>query len=108
MHEILMFSGLSALILAFTHGGRGFFNNHSGYDNSFIVRNKLKFSLSSSSSEVRGTSIRFAPTEDNENFHRQGQLVPADKLPSSIGLDLRAQLDGGRMYSGHLEAKRLP
>ncbi|GJU34335.1 putative reverse transcriptase domain-containing protein [Tanacetum coccineum] len=28
-----------------------------------------------------------------------------DKLPSSIGLDFRARLDGGWMYSGHLEAK---
>ncbi|GKG27890.1 hypothetical protein Tco_0406217, partial [Tanacetum coccineum] len=31
-----------------------------------------------------------------------------DELPSSVGLDFRARLDGGRMYSGHLEAKRLP
>ncbi|GKF65701.1 hypothetical protein Tco_0192218, partial [Tanacetum coccineum] len=31
-----------------------------------------------------------------------------DELPSSIGLDFRARLNGGRMYSGHLEAKRLP
>ncbi|GJY27754.1 hypothetical protein Tco_0403521 [Tanacetum coccineum] len=28
-----------------------------------------------------------------------------DELPSSIGLDFQARLDGGRMYSGHLEAK---
>ncbi|GJU57865.1 hypothetical protein Tco_1235631 [Tanacetum coccineum] len=28
-----------------------------------------------------------------------------DKLPSSVELDFRARLDGGRMYSGHLEAK---
>ncbi|GJS48210.1 hypothetical protein Tco_0598331 [Tanacetum coccineum] len=31
-----------------------------------------------------------------------------DELPSSAGLDFRARLDGGRMYSGHLEAMRLP
>nr|GEU71454.1 reverse transcriptase domain-containing protein [Tanacetum cinerariifolium] len=31
-----------------------------------------------------------------------------DELPSSIGLDFLARLDGGRMYSGHLEAKLLP
>ncbi|GKF09366.1 hypothetical protein Tco_0043590, partial [Tanacetum coccineum] len=31
-----------------------------------------------------------------------------DELPSSGGLDFRARLDGGRMYSGHLEAMRLP
>ncbi|GJQ89769.1 hypothetical protein Tco_0000908 [Tanacetum coccineum] len=31
-----------------------------------------------------------------------------DELPSSIGLDFRARLDGGQMYSGYLEAKRLP
>ncbi|GJX78007.1 hypothetical protein Tco_0324818 [Tanacetum coccineum] len=31
-----------------------------------------------------------------------------DELPSSIGLEFRARLDGDRMYSGHLEAKRLP
>ncbi|GJU28029.1 hypothetical protein Tco_1166650 [Tanacetum coccineum] len=28
-----------------------------------------------------------------------------DELPLSIRLDFRARLDGGRMYSGHLEAK---
>ncbi|GJT33375.1 hypothetical protein Tco_0923794 [Tanacetum coccineum] len=28
-----------------------------------------------------------------------------DELPSSVGLDFRARLDGGRMYSRHLEAK---
>ncbi|GJV47558.1 hypothetical protein Tco_1437770, partial [Tanacetum coccineum] len=28
-----------------------------------------------------------------------------DELPSSVGFDFRARLDGGRMYSGHLEAK---
>ncbi|GJY96335.1 hypothetical protein Tco_0513245 [Tanacetum coccineum] len=28
-----------------------------------------------------------------------------DELPSSIGLDFQARLDGGRMNSGHLEAK---
>ncbi|GJT04435.1 hypothetical protein Tco_0838897 [Tanacetum coccineum] len=28
-----------------------------------------------------------------------------DKLTSSVGLDFRARLDGGRMYSGHLEAR---
>ncbi|GJQ96467.1 hypothetical protein Tco_0007606 [Tanacetum coccineum] len=28
-----------------------------------------------------------------------------DELPSSVGLDFRARIDGGRMYSGHLEAK---
>ncbi|GKD27108.1 ribonuclease H-like domain-containing protein [Tanacetum coccineum] len=27
-----------------------------------------------------------------------------DELPSSVGLDFRARLDGGRMYLGHLEA----
>ncbi|GJX90069.1 hypothetical protein Tco_0343395 [Tanacetum coccineum] len=27
-----------------------------------------------------------------------------DKLPSSVKLDFRARLDGGRMYSGHLKA----
>ncbi|GKB02767.1 hypothetical protein Tco_0830856 [Tanacetum coccineum] len=32
--------------------------------------------------------------------------VEQDELPSSIGLDFRARLDGGRMYSGHLEAKK--
>ncbi|GKA28772.1 hypothetical protein Tco_0715017 [Tanacetum coccineum] len=31
-----------------------------------------------------------------------------DEIPSSIGLDFQARLDGGRMYSGHLEAVRLP
>ncbi|GJX76697.1 hypothetical protein Tco_0323508 [Tanacetum coccineum] len=32
-----------------------------------------------------------------------------DELPSkSVGLDFRARLDGGRMYSGHLKAMRLP
>ncbi|GJX73692.1 hypothetical protein Tco_0312287, partial [Tanacetum coccineum] len=31
-----------------------------------------------------------------------------DELPSSVGLDFQARLDGGRMYLGHLEAKRLP
>ncbi|GJT54894.1 hypothetical protein Tco_0989948 [Tanacetum coccineum] len=30
------------------------------------------------------------------------------ELPSSVGVDFQAQLDDGRMYSGHLEAKRLP
>ncbi|GKF70192.1 hypothetical protein Tco_0203249, partial [Tanacetum coccineum] len=28
-----------------------------------------------------------------------------DELPSSVGLDFRARLDDGRMYSGHLETK---
>ncbi|GJU81626.1 hypothetical protein Tco_1283991 [Tanacetum coccineum] len=31
-----------------------------------------------------------------------------DKLPSSVEPDFRARLDGGQMYSGHLEAMRLP
>nr|GEV12973.1 putative ribonuclease H-like domain-containing protein [Tanacetum cinerariifolium] len=31
-----------------------------------------------------------------------------DELPLKVGLDFRARLDGGRMYSGHLEEKRLP
>ncbi|GKD67724.1 hypothetical protein Tco_1321814 [Tanacetum coccineum] len=31
-----------------------------------------------------------------------------DELPSSVRLDFRARLDGGRMYSGHLETMRLP
>ncbi|GJW19960.1 hypothetical protein Tco_0027396 [Tanacetum coccineum] len=31
-----------------------------------------------------------------------------DELPSSVGLDSQARSDGGQMYSGHLEAKRLP
>ncbi|GJR00425.1 hypothetical protein Tco_0523409 [Tanacetum coccineum] len=31
-----------------------------------------------------------------------------DELPSSIGLDFRARLDSGRIYSGHLEAMQLP
>ncbi|GKF73487.1 hypothetical protein Tco_0219819, partial [Tanacetum coccineum] len=31
-----------------------------------------------------------------------------DEFPSSVGLDFQARLDGGRMYSGHLEEKRLP
>ncbi|GKC44199.1 hypothetical protein Tco_1061921 [Tanacetum coccineum] len=31
-----------------------------------------------------------------------------DELPSSIGLEFQAQLDGSQMYSGHLEAMRLP
>ncbi|GKF68206.1 hypothetical protein Tco_0197885, partial [Tanacetum coccineum] len=30
-----------------------------------------------------------------------------DELPSSIGLEFRARLDSGRMYSGHLEAMLL-
>ncbi|GJZ45000.1 hypothetical protein Tco_0592596 [Tanacetum coccineum] len=32
----------------------------------------------------------------------------ASEIPSSVELDFQARLDGGRMYSGHLEAKRLP
>ncbi|GKC05538.1 hypothetical protein Tco_0997148 [Tanacetum coccineum] len=35
-------------------------------------------------------------------------VLEQDELPSSVGLDFRARLDGGRMYSRHLEAKRLP
>ncbi|GJY98283.1 putative reverse transcriptase domain-containing protein, partial [Tanacetum coccineum] len=31
-----------------------------------------------------------------------------DEFPSSVGLDFRARLDGGQMYSGHLEENRLP
>ncbi|GKF59086.1 hypothetical protein Tco_0175872, partial [Tanacetum coccineum] len=31
-----------------------------------------------------------------------------DELPSSVGLEFRARLDDGQMYSGHLKAKRLP
>ncbi|GJU03795.1 hypothetical protein Tco_1114133 [Tanacetum coccineum] len=31
-----------------------------------------------------------------------------DELPSSVELDFGAELDGGRMYPGHLEAMRLP
>ncbi|GKA71284.1 hypothetical protein Tco_0777423 [Tanacetum coccineum] len=31
-----------------------------------------------------------------------------DELPSNTRLDFQARLDGGRMYSGHLEEKRLP
>ncbi|GKF21932.1 hypothetical protein Tco_0070570, partial [Tanacetum coccineum] len=36
-----------------------------------------------------------------------GVASEQDKLPSSVGLDLQARLNGRRMYSGHLEAKRL-
>ncbi|GKB40181.1 hypothetical protein Tco_0885123, partial [Tanacetum coccineum] len=36
------------------------------------------------------------------------EVKEQDELPSSIGLDFRAQRDDGWMYSGHLEAKRLP
>ncbi|GKB19132.1 hypothetical protein Tco_0853055, partial [Tanacetum coccineum] len=32
-------------------------------------------------------------------------LSEQDELPSSVGLDFRARLDGGRMYSGHLETE---
>ncbi|GKE62931.1 hypothetical protein Tco_1513298 [Tanacetum coccineum] len=35
-------------------------------------------------------------------------VAEQDELPSSVGLDFQALLDDGRMYSGHLEAKRLP
>ncbi|GJW56331.1 hypothetical protein Tco_0103062 [Tanacetum coccineum] len=35
-------------------------------------------------------------------------LSEQDELPSSVGLNFRARLDGGQMYSGHLEAMRLP
>ncbi|GJT16078.1 hypothetical protein Tco_0874784 [Tanacetum coccineum] len=34
------------------------------------------------------------------------KVIPEqDKIPSSVRLDFRARLNGGRMYSGHLEAK---
>ncbi|GJR58080.1 putative reverse transcriptase domain-containing protein [Tanacetum coccineum] len=31
-----------------------------------------------------------------------------DELPSRLGIDFRARLDGGRMYSGHIKAMGLP
>ncbi|GKG10885.1 hypothetical protein Tco_0342285, partial [Tanacetum coccineum] len=31
-----------------------------------------------------------------------------DELPSSVGLDFRVRLEDGQIYSGHLEAMRLP
>ncbi|GKC90918.1 hypothetical protein Tco_1151567, partial [Tanacetum coccineum] len=34
--------------------------------------------------------------------------VGANELPLSVGVEFQARLDGGQMYSGHLEAKRLP
>ncbi|GKG61034.1 hypothetical protein Tco_0616850, partial [Tanacetum coccineum] len=34
-------------------------------------------------------------------------VLEQDELPSCVGLEFRARLDGGRMYSGNLEAKRL-
>ncbi|GKA76922.1 hypothetical protein Tco_0783383 [Tanacetum coccineum] len=34
-----------------------------------------------------------------------GVVSEQDQLPSNIGLDFQARLDGGRMYTGHLEAK---
>ncbi|GJZ96620.1 hypothetical protein Tco_0668954 [Tanacetum coccineum] len=33
-----------------------------------------------------------------------GVVSEQDELPTSVGLDFRARLDGGWMYSGHLEA----
>ncbi|GJS76881.1 hypothetical protein Tco_0726762 [Tanacetum coccineum] len=35
-------------------------------------------------------------------------VLEQDELPSCIGLEFRARLDGGQMYSGQIEAKRLP
>nr|GEX25007.1 hypothetical protein [Tanacetum cinerariifolium] len=35
-------------------------------------------------------------------------VLEQDELSSSVGLEFRVRLDDGRMYSGHLEAKRLP
>ncbi|GKF04818.1 hypothetical protein Tco_0035486, partial [Tanacetum coccineum] len=44
-----------------------------------------------------------------DSIDRGGRVVlEQDELPSSIELDFRARLDDGRMYSGHLEAIRLP
>ncbi|GJR06794.1 hypothetical protein Tco_0529778 [Tanacetum coccineum] len=41
-----------------------------------------------------------------DSVDRGGQVMSEqDELPSSVGLDFRARLDGDRMYSGHLEAK---
>ncbi|GKA73292.1 hypothetical protein Tco_0779508, partial [Tanacetum coccineum] len=33
-------------------------------------------------------------------------VLEQDEFPSSVGLDFRARLDGGRMYSRHVEALR--
>nr|GEY19889.1 hypothetical protein [Tanacetum cinerariifolium] len=41
-------------------------------------------------------------------FSFQELVSEQDELPSSVELDFRARLDGGRMYSGHIEAMRLP
>ncbi|GJY28455.1 hypothetical protein Tco_0404222 [Tanacetum coccineum] len=42
--------------------------------------------------------------------HKPALVRFGSKISSypSVGLDFRARLDGGRMYSGHLEAMRLP
>ncbi|GKD85906.1 hypothetical protein Tco_1357060, partial [Tanacetum coccineum] len=41
-------------------------------------------------------------------FPASSVVSEQDELPSSVGLVFRARLDGGQMYSGHLEAKGFP
>ncbi|GKD86452.1 hypothetical protein Tco_1357606 [Tanacetum coccineum] len=66
---------------------------------------------------VQDRTIRLEPVSPNlfcsglKVYHLPPALSVAleqDELPSSVELDLRARLDGGRMYLGHFEAKRLP
>ncbi|GKF68445.1 hypothetical protein Tco_0198124 [Tanacetum coccineum] len=40
-------------------------------------------------------------------IHRRLVVSKQDKLPSSVGLNSRARLDGDWMYSGHLEVSKL-
>ncbi|GJV67710.1 hypothetical protein Tco_1483219 [Tanacetum coccineum] len=51
----------------------------------------------------------YLPLHQYARMRIQQRLVrEQDELPSSVRLEFQARLDGGQMYSGHLEAKRLP
>ncbi|GKC06416.1 hypothetical protein Tco_0998026 [Tanacetum coccineum] len=69
------------------------------------VFNKGLYAVFHAILSVMGTTVDFTWGSD---FIYLGIVSEKDELPSSVELDFRARLDGGRMYSGHLEAMRFP
>ncbi|GJW82893.1 hypothetical protein Tco_0156038, partial [Tanacetum coccineum] len=67
-----------------------------------LLTSEVTLELDTRGVEEGEEELRDRTTINHRVVSEQGEL------PSSVGLDFRARLDGGRMYSRHLEAMRLP
>ncbi|GJR72847.1 hypothetical protein Tco_0085212 [Tanacetum coccineum] len=67
---------------------------------------QINFGLEDWGTNPSDSSIEFSFRTCSVVIEANG--LEQDKFPSSVGLDFRALLDGGQMYSRHLEAMRLP